>query len=222
MFESLDDAVRSLAAALRTGDADRVDRAFRGVARSVHALDGMLAGLGVHGADLDDLHQELLGRLHDELHEGAELVSPRAWLRTVARHLACDQLRRRARQATPVAPERLAEQSGVYALEDVFAREREEHEHEQRRAQLHLWVEGYVRAADALRPPRGHHVRAWHARRIEGRAIADIGKELAEPGETPGADCVSKWVQRGAELVRALAARDDDPVRAAALRRATA
>jgi DNA-directed RNA polymerase specialized sigma24 family protein len=220
-LDPLTTAVYALVDAFAVHDEDTIDRAFRDLSRAVRSLDGMVVNLGVRGADLDDLRQELLARLHQQLRACPEIASPRAWVRTIARNLALDFLRRRTRQATtPMAPEILVERSGVYLFEDLYAVEREERERDGHRAQLAGWVEAYVDEADALRTPRGHHVRAWYARRVEGRSITAIASDLSTEGQKPSADLVSKWVDRGAELVRGLAERDREHERAAAMRRA--
>ena len=220
--DPLDAAVWSLVDALAAGAPDGVDRALRALSWALCALNGMLAGLGVRGADLADVRQDLLKRLYDELCLGTEVDSPRGWVRRIAYNLAIDLLRRRGRHATPVPPELIVEKGGVYWLEDLFAKEREEREGEARRVKFRAWVAAYFEAADALAPPRGHHVRAWFARRVEGRSAVEIGHMLATRDEAPTPDLVSKWVQRGAALVRMLSATDDDAERAAAMRRASA
>jgi DNA-directed RNA polymerase specialized sigma24 family protein len=222
-LDPLANAVYALVLAFSVHDEAAIDAAFCALARSVRSLDGMVVNLGVRGADLDDLRQELLTRLYEHLRGCPRVDSPRAWVRTITRNLALDFLRRRVRQATtPMAPESLVERSGVYAFEDLYAVEREERERDGHRAQLAVWVESYVEEADAQRVPRGHHVRAWYARRVEGRSIAAIATDFSTGGEKPSADLVSKWVERGAELVRALIERDRDFARAAAMRCACA
>ena len=110
--------------------------------------------------------------------------------------------------------------AGGCAPDDAHTKEAEERELEGYRAQAAEWIETYVARADALRVPRGHHVRAWALRHLDGRSIPEIRAYFAAHGLAPSVDGTSKWIERGRALVRELAFDDTDHERGEACLRA--
>lgn len=218
---SLGATLRALRLARARGDAATLRREGQALARATRRLDGLFTSLGIWGADVEDLRQETHLRVLEHLEESDEVEHALGWLRTIARRLALDFLRKRQRQRTrPCDPAALAELGGGCAPDAPFEKEAEERELAAHRAQARAWLEAYVARADAARAPRGHQVRAWFLRHVEGRSIPEIRAWFAARRAPASADAASKWIERGGALVRELAYGDEDATRGAAFLRA--
>jgi DNA-directed RNA polymerase specialized sigma24 family protein len=214
-------ALRALRRARVAADRVAQERAAKLVAAATRRFYGLFAELGIWGADAEDLRQDLHVRLLAHLDELDAIEHPGAWLRTIAQRLALDWLRKRRRQRTrPCEPATLAESGGSWTLEEATEKEAEERLLAEFRAQAAAWIESYVARADARRAPRGHHVRAWFLRHVEGASIPTIRARLAASCGAISADVASKWIERGGALVRELALADEDAERGEAFLRA--
>lgn len=166
------------------------DRAA-GLSVVVRAVLAFELRLGVSDPTLDDLTQDVLRRAlegKDRLRPGAPL---RPWVLGIARHVAADERRHRAR-TVPESPTSFEEK--VQALVDPGCGPDE----------LASRAERWERVRAALRALPETHRRAVLLFHVEDMSYQQIAKELGVPMGT-----VATWVSRGRARLLALVEEDD-------------
>jgi RNA polymerase sigma factor (sigma-70 family) len=160
-----------IAVIVRRGESAEAMRAAHQVFESLYLRHGPLLRAFLAGrvarSDLDDLHQEIWGKVWARLPDGYRPGNFRAWLHQVARALMIDQHRRRKPEVAIHEPDLLAEGRRYHAEDELMERERSEafrrclERLEARSAELvraRLGGEGYSEACERLgiEPARAH------------------------------------------------------------------
>ncbi len=221
--ESLGELISRIQDALRAGDEDALARRFARLAETCRGYTGLVRSVGVNPADVADVLQQMQLKMFVWLRANAyqRVENADGWVWTIAKRAALDHVRQRKGRLQDEELAKALEVSGVHAMRALHDAIHAERELAEMGARLHAYVQAYALAARAETPRGWEHVYAWYYLRVEGRLAHDVAALVgAERFVNGGRDAVWQWAGRGRNVVLALAARDPDLSRGAAMRAA--